>query len=69
MRDASVRMFVTDATDASITIDDQRTISEEYKTNVLETGIHELEVMKPGDRQHYVNTALPDGRQIRIGLS
>jgi hypothetical protein len=45
MRDESVKMFLTDPN--GHTIDDQRQVSEEYRSLIADSGAHAIEIMNP----------------------
>src|SRR5439155_10618155 len=45
---------------------DQQEISDEYRAYVAESGAHAIEIMKPEDRQHYVECKTADGKTLRI---
>jgi hypothetical protein len=53
MRDESVKMFLTDPN--GHTIDDQRQVSEEYRSLIADSGAHAIEIMNPADRQHHIS--------------
>jgi energy-coupling factor transporter ATP-binding protein EcfA2 len=61
----TARMFLWDQNDR-MSADEDRRISEEYKSLLLDSGVKAVEVMKPEDDAHYVCYVGSAGRRLRM---
>jgi len=64
LREDSLRMFVVDSSQNILS--EAEEISAEYRSHISASGVDAIEIMKPGDRQHFLALKGLDGKTLQI---